>query len=153
MDMESNFLEKDLEDIIFENKYKIHERGLPILYEELERQYHINGKRIDLLNYECGDDNSINFTIFELKKGKIDFNAYSQIVDYFFDQCIFTKKHKKILKANLVLIGNSFDENVLLSCILSDIIELYVYKYDYDGIRFQKVSKGYTEFMDMIVEK
>jgi len=150
--MESNFLEKDLEDIIFENKDKIHERGLPILYEELERQYQVNGKYIDLFNYECGDDNSINFTIFELKKGRIDFNAYTQIVNYFFDQCLFTKKHKNIFKVNLILIGSSFDESVLLSCILSDIIDIYIYKYDYDGIRFERVSKGYTEFMGIITE-
>ena len=151
--MESNFLEKDLEDIIFENKNKIHERGLPVLYEELERQRDIKGKRIDLFNYECVGDDSINFTIFELKKDKIDFNAYAQIVQYFFEECVFFKKHKKILKANLVLIGKDFDESVLLSCILSDIIDIYVYKYDYDGIRFQKVSKGYTEFMDIIADK
>lgn len=31
--MENNFLEKTLEDIIFENKENLKERGFPLLYE------------------------------------------------------------------------------------------------------------------------
>ena len=36
--MENDFLEKTLEDIVFENKENINKRGFPMLYKNLERQ-------------------------------------------------------------------------------------------------------------------
>ena len=144
--MENDFLEKTLEDIVFENKFNIKERGFPMFYENLDRQvYTKNGKIMDLVNFE-EKDGVYYFTIYELKKGKIDFSAYSQVLSYYFEEVIRVKSLFKNFKVNLVLIGNSYEENVLIACAASDIIDVYIYKYDYNGIIFEKMTKGFTEF-------
>ena len=144
--MENDFLEKTLEDIIFENKDNIAKRGFPIFYKNLERQvYTRNGKIMDLVNFE-ETDGIYYFTIYELKKGNIDFNAYSQILNYYFEEVLRVRKLFKNFKVNLVLVGNSYEENVLIACAASDIIDVYIYKYDYNGIIFEKTTKGFTEF-------
>lgn len=144
--MENDFLEKTLEDIVFENKEMINKRGLTMLYKNLERQvYTKSGKIMDLVNFE-EKDGIYCFTIYELKKGKIDFLAYSQILTYFFEETIRVKKLYKGFKVNLVLIGNSYEDNVLIACATSDIVDVYTYKYDFDGIKFEKMTKSFTEF-------
>lgn len=149
--MVNSFLEKDLEDIIFENKNIIHERGFTLNYENLERQYVTRNGIIDLYNFEI-KENIAYLTIIELKKDNIDFKAYGQIMNYFFSEMITLKsKNLKDIKINLVLVGKTYDEEVLLACSTSEIIDIYTYKYDYDGISFLKQTTGFSEFKNKII--
>ena len=147
--MENDFLEKTLESIIFENKDNIWEKGFPILYKNTERQYQIDSRRIDLFSYEEIDD-VFYFKIFELKRGVIDNKALLQISDYYFRILMKNKGVYKDYKYDLYLIGNNYDNDVLSTCLLSEFLHFYTYKYDYSGIKFEKMSKTHSEFKEIV---
>jgi hypothetical protein len=153
MDMEVDFLEKNLEDIIFENKDIIHMRGFPEIKGDLFRQFvNHNGKRLDLFSVDKSDENVRNVSIYELKKGKIDHDAYFQLVGYFFDFCVENKKNNYgNFNLQLYLIGSEVDEHVLISASLSEFVHIYTYKYEYDGIRFYKMSSPWSEMKTKIL--
>lgn len=151
--MENDFLEKTLEDIIFENRHNIHERGFPIIIGEMRRQMTNDyGRRVDLIS--VGNVNNIkNISIYELKKGKIDYNAYFQIVRYFFDICMENKKYNiGDFNIQLYLIGNEVDDEVLIAASLSNFVHIYTYKYDYDGIKFDKMSCTWDEMKEKVTK-
>ena len=145
MDMKNDFLEKTLEDIIFENKDVISERGFPSLYKNTERQYQINSKRIDLFSYE-EVDNVFYFKIFELKRDVVHPDAFHQIADYFWQIGVSLKdKGYTDCKYELYLIGNDFHSDLFNYCFISEFLHLYQYKYDYDGIKFEKMGRTIAE--------
>lgn len=148
--MANDFLEKNLEDIIFENKNNIHEKGFPKISGDMHRQFCIGMKRLDLVSIEQLGDTR-NVCIYELKKGKIDYNAYFQLVGYFFDFCLEHKRNNLgDLNLHLYLIGSEVEDNVLYAALLSEFIHIYTYKYDYNGIIFEKVSCGWSEMKSKI---
>ena len=72
-----NYNERDLQDYLI-GEESINVGGIEVLL--IGKEIDINGYRIDLL----GIDNKNNVYVFELKKGIIDGNALSQVLNYMF---------------------------------------------------------------------
>lgn len=159
-----NFLEKDLEEIIFTaSKEELEKRGLYVggkflrqkrignygiadLIEIREPYYHPFIKNI------CKGE----ISIYELKQDKIGISAFLQALRYLKGVKRFLTKRNKdhLFNYNIVLIGKSIDLNSSF-CYLSDFTESqfeltqfdspsfvlrnYLYEYKIDGIYFNEV--------------
>ena len=156
-----NFLEKDLEEIIFDNlkttkrREQLYFRGLEFDYKTvygIKRQLHIGnyGKAdIVFLNKQICDKKEIIFdkkiTIVELKKDNINLGTLLQASRYAKGIKIFLEeREKEKYLFEIILIGKNIDDNsdwVYLFDIL-DISNVHIYKYVYniDGISFQKIN-------------
>lgn len=154
------FLEKDLEEIIFNaSSEKLQERGLPLKGKRF-RQLRIGNYGVaDLVTIERpnvidrfdeGYSDIINITVFELKKENIGISAFLQAIGYIKGINDFINNRKKFyeIKYNIVLIGNKMDLNsnycYLDQFVDSDLFTLnnYIYEYDIDGIKFN-LCTGY----------
>lgn len=150
-----NFLEKNLEDIIYENaiteegRRKLKERGLPIKGMVFRQLYLGNYGRLDLLTIH--NESYINFPdalifdVYELKQGVINIDTLLQAGRY-------AKGIKRIIATNgydlhsresifrIHLIGSEVDLNgdfaLLFDCLCN--VNLYTYSYNIDGIYFKK---------------
>ena len=163
--MATSFLEKNLEDIIFEaDADSLYKRGLYI-YGELYRQFNLGKYGIaDLVLYEKKEykDNSnlshradYLVTVFELKKKLIDINAFMQAIRYVSGLIFYNNEHykNKTFQYKIVLIGSEMDIKpeflYLPELIISDFddegfginkiidINYLKYSYDIDGIKFE----------------
>lgn len=160
-----NFLEKDLEEIIF-NKFG-EENGLKELAasglvmptrRRYERQKRIGGYGVaDILgiSYAKDEDGDVNYYIdvYELKKDKIGTSAFLQAVGY----CKGIQRYlisrgidKWRIHTNIVLIGKSIDTSDnfiyltdILNCSNMFLLRFYTYEYDFDGIKFV-IQKNYS---------
>ena len=153
-----NFLEKDLESIIWKNYERCEERGLDI------EQFIYNGgeryRQMNLAPYGIADLVYIRYTpwdstywvqVIELKKGKVDAAAYMQAKRY--QTAIKTAlelsnersgKVGKILLSS-VLIGNEIEEvgDFVFALNADDTCSVFTYSYEFDGIRFVAVGPGW----------
>ena len=166
------FLEKDLEDIIWESDRKaLRDRGLwisGIMKRQLkignygiadlvtfERELggywdfsYLNDSKEEVCNYR--NTRSLRVTIYELKKDSIDTNAFMQAIRYAkgIERYIEERGFAFSLKFNIVLIGKYLDMETsfsyLSSIICSDDFHLscYTYNYKIDGLHF-KSEYGY----------
>ena len=152
------FLEKDLEEIIWESdNEKLQERGLLISGKKL-RQLRIGNYGIaDLVtlerSYECFDNLPyLHITVFELKKEKAGISAFLQAVRYCKGLSTYLEKTKPNLnyKLNIVICAKEIDTNSDY-IFLTDLIESesysiinsvlnYSFTYDIDGITFKRES-------------
>lgn len=154
-----NFLEKHLEDIIWESdKEELYERGFPIR-GKLIRQLNIKGYGIaDLVGWfidRAPDGRTLHVTIYELKKDKIGISAFLQSISYArgIQRYLESKLNNLKFKIHIVLVGSSVDTKGSF-CYLPDLIcsynsygalstiEYYTYDYKIDGIHFYEHS-GY----------
>src|SRR5579871_3922858 len=105
----NDFLEKTLEDIIYDHKEIIHERGFSKFYKNTERQFRLpNGQIIDLFTFEIMDD-ILYFKIIELKRLELNLSSIWQIYSYFqfiWEQCV---NRYKDVKYELILAGRTAD--------------------------------------------
>lgn len=151
-----NFLEKDLEEIIFNSSIvELLNRGLPVP-PRLRRQVKVgNYGRLDLIGVDnWREDGRATITIFELKQKKISVSSFLQAVGYakgvksFFQKRRPYKTHNKSCLHNpvikIVLIGSEIDNHstfIYLPQVISQgydfILEYYTYEYKLDGIRFK----------------
>lgn len=70
--MAVNFLETDIEQIIFDNRNDLHNRGFIKFLKNTNRQHRLpSGKIIDLITFQV-DDDAIRFKVIELKRGEIN---------------------------------------------------------------------------------
>ena len=150
------FLEKDLEQIIFEsNNEELRKRGLPIIGRKI-RQLNIGRYGIsDIITYRRRDTYTEDYsfftgrqhivTIYELKKNKIGISALLQAVRYSKGiQSFFEKRNFDNYKINIVLIGREIDlsgDFVYLTDIFKS-ISFYTYEYRLNGMIFTHKS-GY----------
>lgn len=163
--MATSFLEKNLEDIIFESDANtLYKRGLNIS-GKLYRQFNLGKYGIaDLVLYEKKEyeDNSdllpradYLVTVFELKKKLIDINAFMQAIRYVSGLIFYNNEHykNKTFQYKIVLIGSEMDIKpeflYLPELIISDFddegfginkiidINYLKYSYDIDGIKFE----------------
>lgn len=136
-----NFLEKNLEDIIFETPNDLlHERGF-FIFGKKKRQVKIGNYGIaDIITYHrAGGRLFIN--ILELKKDKISTDTLLQSLNYAKGVSRYLQKRSFDFDVSLriKLIGREIDTNSSF-CYLPDFfnsIEIYTYDYGFDGIHFK----------------
>jgi len=145
-----NFLEQDLEEIIFTTDCdELCDRGL---YDtgQLFRQVKIGNYGIaDLISFHrpyynsSGERENGTIRIYELKRNLIDINAFLQAVRYArgIQRRIEKKKHYPY-NIEIVLIGKKMDKKSPF-CFLPELITAdsfyltyYTYNYEADGIKF-----------------
>lgn len=154
-----NFLEKSLENIIFETSNdKLISKGLFISGTK-KRQLRIGNYGIcDLITHNrvdgvFGGDSYHKIQIFELKRDIIDEKAFFQALRYakglqryfehrnssfYVDMCIVLVGSRIDLNTSIIYLPDFNDYN---SSSLP--VFLYTYKYDFDGISFE-LHKGYS---------
>lgn len=133
--MPSDFLEKTLEDIVFENKSIIHTKGFPKFKKNVFRQVAMpSGRKIDIFSYEI-KDGKLYADIFELKLDRINTDAVCQAYNYFSELFQVIEGGFRSFDIHIVLIGRKYDTidifnkmNLSYSC--------YTYDYTMDGIMF-----------------
>jgi len=143
----SDFLEKTLEDIIYENQDTIHERGFPALHNNTYRQFPLpSGRFIDLLSFTI-EKNVIYISLFELKKENLNIDSLLQLLSYGSEVRVLCSPHFSRVEMDMVLIGSDYDEKIgaLLAEMLP--VEIYLYKYLINGIFFKRMQSTY-ELMD-----
>lgn len=152
-----DFLEKDLEQIIFETDNKeITKRGLFITGKKFTQIPLGNYGRLDLvtISRHVGWESqpaTVMITIYEFKKDCVDVSAFLQVLKYFkgierwfnqkdrFSDCII--EFKVVLVGKSVVLNNSL---VYITDLCEDIC-FYTYSYEFDGIRFKKHSDYHLE--------
>lgn len=151
-----NFLEKDLEDIIWESQKtrdgrdKLRARGLPIAGKMI-RQFNLSEYgQIDLLTVKIYRD-VIDITIYELKQKEVNTGTLLQACRYAtgikrlmeekFEDILFNRS----LIVNKVLIGSSLDLKSEFTYLYNEMeeCEIYTYKYDLEGITFDLHDRSY----------
>lgn len=164
-----NFLEKDLETIIWENYERCEERGLKI-----NQQFYKHGKlyrQLNLAPYGIADLVCLRFfprdkvfyaQVIELKKGKVDTTAYMQAKRY---QTALANTLERLrddmasaytINIETIIIGNEvemagdfvFTLNGDFTC------QAYTYSYQFEGIKFEPVgrewvTKGWKESLPL----
>lgn len=139
------FLEKDLEQIIYETpNEKLKDKGLLIDGKKL-RQLKLGNYGIpDIITYKRGDWADLDVSIYELKKDKIGISAYLQALNYWKGIDEYLDKRGLSCHFQINLIGCELDTSGSF-CYLPDFdnkIRFYTYDYDFDGIKFTRQS-GY----------
>ncbi len=150
------FLEKDLEQIIWENLKTqdgcrlLYDKGLKIVHDKHDFEFSQlnigNYGRLDLLTASrtspCGTEYQIN--LYELKKDKISVSAFLQAVGYLkgISRYLEVRYPDYYFSFGIILIGSSIDKNGS-ACFLPEVISSdqfflahYTYSYDINGIRF-----------------
>lgn len=144
------FLEKDLEDIIYEtNNNILQDRGLDI-YGKLYRQKVIGNYGIaDLISFYRYYDpyrntHEIEITVFELKKEIINFATFLQALTYVkgIKRFLGDRNIKYDITYRVICIGKVLDTSnsylYLPDIINGEFFQIHNYTYDYefDGIKF-----------------
>ena len=160
------FLEKDLEEIIFEaNNDELEKKGLPI-NGKIFRQLRIGNYGIsDLITFERYHEEYIDYhfdnekgivyeaklksvlyiTVYELKKEVISVSAFIQAVKYVKGIKRYLEKRNFYheVKYNIVLIGKNINPNsdfIFLPDVISrDAVTFFTYKYGIDGLEFKRI--------------
>lgn len=146
-----DFLEKDLEDIIWDASQT--DDGRQLLFE---RGLRINGKlyrqvslgqygRLDLASVEIYCDR-IDINVFELKKDLIDISTmlqaakYATAIERYYDRIL---NINRTLNISITLIGREMDlsNNFPFLYNLSPTFSIYLYSYKLDGLHFNYQSK------------
>jgi hypothetical protein len=173
------FLEKNLEDIIFETaNNELNNRGLYIFGKKF-RQLKIGNYGVcDIMTCDinrepdgcCNNDGNCNeckgkvcikvkgidIKVLELKQSKIGVSAFLQGIRYCKGVLDYLEKRKFDLdkiRLNLILIGRDIDKSsdfIYISDVINQYgsgysfdLEYYLYKYEFDGIKFEQIS-GYS---------
>lgn len=137
MAIASDFLERTLEDIIFENRNVIQERGFPKFKEKVFRQVILpSGKKIDILSLQIKNGH-LEFDVFELKRETININTACQAYYYVEEISRLVANEFVSCKPSIVLVGKYY-ENIPLLKELKIPISVYTYSYHMDGISFTR---------------
>jgi len=154
-----NFLEKDLEQIIFETDNELLQEKELYISGNKTRQLRIGNYGIaDLVTFEKAHYypknehgggfyvEDINITIYELKQNKINLSSFMQAVRYAkgIKRYMEMREFKHDYKLHICLIGKEIDLNsdfIYLADFI-DNLTLITYSYEFDGISF-KYHTGY----------
>ena len=147
------FLEKNLEDIIFNTpNHLLRERGLAI-YGKKKRQVRIGNYGVaDILVFDKGlyytttESESFRYglciNVLELKQEQINVSTLLQATRYAKGISSYLTKYRKVYyPVRVCLIGSSIDKQTsfpYLSDFLFEFMSIYTYKYDFDGIKFNR---------------
>jgi len=152
------FLEKDLEDIIWEtDNEKLRERGIYISGKKY-RQFKIGNYGIaDIVTFDRSylpfskTNPYLVITVYELKKDKIGISAFLQAIKYIKGLQRYFQNHKPSIEVvfNMVLCGKELDKSgsfLFISDMIGsefetgylNSIQFYTYKYNLDGLTFEQ---------------
>lgn len=146
-----NFLEKHLEQIIFETpQEKLRQRGLSIFYDKIFQQVNLGAYGIaDVIavQFNCQSPDSkrkvVIITVYELKQKEVNIHTLTQCGRYISGLTLFIEDNFNTENTDIiyraVIIGDSVDENgdfVFLFGSLQN-VSCYLYDYAFDGIKFQ----------------
>ena len=161
-----SFLEKDLENIIWESdNEKLREKGLEIYGKKL-RQIRIGNYGVaDLITVErkidCYFNNFLDITVYELKKEKAGISAFLQAIRYCkgIQTYMLNKRSSTLFKLNIVLCAKNIDtesDYIFISDLISSdeyekicSVHNYSFNYGIDGIVFKQkqnynlIDKGF----------
>lgn len=153
------FLEKNLEDIIFETPTEnLDDRGLYVLGKRY-RQLRIGNYGIadmvtmsrEYINYPHTTYSILHITVYELKKNKLDENTLCQASRYVKGIKRYIKQRNIFnncsVEFKIVLVGKTFNLNnsfVYLADFV-DNVEIYTYEYKFNGINFIDHSGWYLK--------
>ncbi len=135
-----DFLEKDLEQIVWETHDDILQRKGLLVFGKRKRQLKIgNYGRADLVTFwRIGD--TIHFTVFELKKDQVNIQTLLQSMQYVRGIDTYLQMRGFKTRHHITLIGKSIDTNSPF-CYFPNIfadISIYTYKMDINGLSFIK---------------
>lgn len=149
-----DFLEKDLEDIIFNTSYdELSDRGL-FIGPIKRRQVSIgNYGRVDIIAFTkmpgVTGENTIRYPdpieidIIELKNKEINYSAFIQAIGYAKGVKEYLNKRniKFEYNINIILIGREMDLKSSFAYIpdIFSNVYLYTYKYNFNGIYFEPI--------------
>jgi hypothetical protein len=155
------FLEKTLEDIIYNNLKEMSTRGLDLFkrrgsYFSVSRQVGLGGYGVaDLITVEWSQTvwetgRYITVTIIECKLNTIDINAYMQVQRYktainsILDEFDLSRTE---LIVKTVLIGSELSTKGDFVYVLNGDkdCDVYTYSYDFDGIKFENQGRGWRQ--------
>lgn len=150
-----DFWEKDLEEIIFNSDLsKLRHRGLN-LHGKLKRQLNIGNYGIaDLVCFkrlflEGSYIPVLKITIVELKLNNISLSAIMQAIGYARGIQDYLDKNKPEIEyfIEIIIIGKNIDKNTNLTFMPSIFrnLKFLTYKYDIDGLMFDKVENYVLE--------
>jgi len=135
--MPSDFLEKTLEDIIFENRASIHNHGLPRFRKTVFRQFILpSGKKLDIFSYDLNDGHIV-IDIYELKRYDINTDAICQAYNYFMEVTQFIAGKFKSIDIHIIMIGRYYTPVIIFEKINLP-FSVYTYDYQLSGMSFQK---------------
>lgn len=140
--MPADFLEKTLEEIIFENRHRIHERGFVPFFKNAQRQYRLpSGKVIDILTWDVKGD-VFHAKIIELKKDSNSDAAFWQAIDYCGELFMTLFNEFTNIYIQPIICANSISTNIENLMFVRTNVVAISYKYNYDGIVFNKEVWG-----------
>ena len=138
-------LERNLEDIIYENRTTVHERGFHKMKQKAFRQVILpSGKKIDIFGFEI-TDGCLVCDIYELKRDIINADAVCQAFGYFKEIEHITKPYFRSISAKIIMVGKKYEPVSILDS-LPIPIDVYTYIYKIDGIIFTKITDPYVYY-------
>ena len=146
-----DFLERDLEDLIFNTDNEtLNNRGLYIEGKKY-RQLRIGNYGIaDIVTFNrVPNTNRLLITVYELKKSRIGVDSFMQAVGYVkgITRYLESRTGKKFeIQTKIILVGKHIEYGTNFT-FLEDFIsyfklESYIYNYDIDGLTFTQID-GY----------
>lgn len=144
------FLEKDLEDIIYEtDNCDLQDCGLWIFGKKI-RQLQIGNYGIaDIVTVDRhSSEKTLVFEVYELKKDVLNTSSFLQCLRYAKGIDMWLKVNKSFdYKINITLIGRSIDtsDNIVYLTDFMPTFKIYTYDYGFNGIKFQERSGFYLK--------
>jgi hypothetical protein len=134
-----DFLEKNLEDIIYETDNDLlMDRGL-VISGNKKRQVRIGNYGIaDLVAWQKSSLGILYIDIFELKKDIVDVNTFTQAIRYFngIYSYMSYRKFRHPINFSITLVGKYVDKSDFVYVPNFCRVKIYTYTYDFDGIQF-----------------
>lgn len=141
--MLNDFLERTLEDIIYNNRKTIHARGLSQLKSNAFRQVILpSGKKIDILGFEI-NEGVLYCDIYELKREVINADAICQAFNYYTELKFITKNFFSNIVAKIIMVGRKYEPVSIIDA-LPIPINVFTYEYYMDGIQFKEIEDRYS---------
>lgn len=135
--MPTDFLEKTVEDIVFENKEVIHNYGLPKFKKTVFRQFVLpSGKKLDIVAFDLTEGH-LSLDIYELKRHEINTDAICQAYNYFIQVTQLTAGKFKSVDIHIIMVGRWYDPFLLFEKMELP-FSVYTYDYKLNGMRFKK---------------
>lgn len=143
MDMLNDFLERTLEDIIYNNRRSIHTRGLSKLKSNAFRQVILpSGRKIDILGFEI-NDGVLYCDIYELKREVINADAICQAFNYYTELKFITANFFTNIVAKIIMVGRRYEPVSIIDA-LPVPINVFTYEYYMEGIKFKEIEDRYS---------